>query len=711
MNKKVSWLVKGILFSVIFALGVLGYYLGKGFSLSAFLHISPETSALFREFLEHIYETSVLFWVNPLDDAPNGLVLLIEIVAMMATVFIIVSSFTTVFAHIWNCLSFFWKKSTTVYGAEDDEVAASIVENKMFGFFSPKGSKWIYKRSKNHIIMLGDDLENLDFYERNKKKFVGKKVHIMLNQIDPFLLKSTVDILDKDKSKSTDGLLDKLSARIKILYELHKIEKYINNNTIDFFKKILDTHFDRDRQPDIYYFNKYELAARLYWKKYNLFDELANSTQKIEIAILGYGNLGKAILKFGYLNSIYSLNQDLSFYVYGCTESEKEFLVSLNDKFGSVYKDILTRIVCVDGCVVDGKIAFNSIQFDSLKKMNRIILAQDSDNLELLQDLLKRDGTLKIHCYCEQNIDISKLILGDNCISFGNMTEILTEKNIKSEITYQNGKWFNFDYDLRDGNVGVLRDCSPDKICKVFNKCVEYRWEEQNGFLKGSNFARADHYWIQKRIRSESLRDYAKGNNEKYDNLQAAYEELDSVVGSVKNVSEKKDDAKKLLELLDNSDVNGYAKNAVTEFLSVILAEEIDVINIMRSLFKTNYVSFNTELIEELKECEEIITIIQVAFDKARCLKEKLGADGENDIDIILKTYCKMCTIEHIRWCLFHFVNHWSYGKRDKTRTIRKHNLLVPYSELPLDDQLKDGFYCKQVQQLIDASVESDMQY
>ena len=50
--------------------------------------------------------------------------------------------------------------------------------------------------------------------------------------------------------------------------------------------------------------------------------------------------------------------------------------------------------------------------------------------------------------------------------------------------------------------------------------------------------------------------------------------------------------------------------------------------------------------------------------------------------------------MEHIRWCRFHYLNHWNYGVpengKNKDASRRIHVCLVPFDELKKEDQVKD---------------------
>jgi len=98
--------------------------------------------------------------------------------------------------------------------------------------------------------------------------------------------------------------------------------------------------------------------------------------------------------------------------------------------------------------------------------------------------------------------------------------------------------------------------------------------------------------------------------------------------------------------------------------------------------------------------------------DKEKALNtewEKLNAftKGSNIVSgdyheirlMIMKNRKEKCTqdelseLEHIRWCRYHFMNHWKFGKTangKKDAANRLHPCLVPFSELSDADKKKD---------------------
>ena len=57
--------------------------------------------------------------------------------------------------------------------------------------------------------------------------------------------------------------------------------------------------------------------------------------------------------------------------------------------------------------------------------------------------------------------------------------------------------------------------------------------------------------------------------------------------------------------------------------------------------------------------------------------------------------------MEHIRWCRFHYINHWVYGpQKDEER--KTHPLLVDFSDLPYSEKEKDGIHNGKIMKMIE---------
>ena len=72
-------------------------------------------------------------------------------------------------------------------------------------------------------------------------------------------------------------------------------------------------------------------------------------------------------------------------------------------------------------------------------------------------------------------------------------------------------------------------------------------------------------------------------------------------------------------------------------------------------------------------------------------IEQKLFEDGALSEDS--ETAWKL---EHIRWCRFYFVNHWTYNEV-RNNAKRQHPMLVEYDKLPKSEKAKDGIYDERI--------------
>ncbi len=333
------------------------------------------------------------------------------------------------------------------------------------------------------------------------------------------------------------------------LYTIHK--KALKGSNVYILLQNTDPYLlgaTNEKEISVHFFNIYELMARHYWKQNSFYENRHKPV--IKVAIVGFGKVGEGIFKYGYMNNIYSLNQRFEYHIWGCSGTDAEFYQSLS----FVNEDAV--FIHENEAIQDAKLMVD---------MDRIILTENTQS-ELLQALLHLNATMPIHCYYPFPLRLMDFYAAENVKSVGCIENYLTEDTVINERLDQQAKYFNYDYSLRYSNTVAPAD---------YKKRAEEAWRDLDGFKKGSNVARADHYWIEKKLR-------------------------------------------------------------------------------------------------------------------------------EDEPDIPEETYWR---IEHIRWCRFHFINHWSYAPV-RNNQMRHHPLLVPFDQLSREEQEKDGIYDstlrKAIEELLD---------
>ena len=464
--EKIEKLIKK-LFWLPFLLGMTGYWLLAGLP-----------------FMDSLYASAALYFVNPVVDHSNPVILAAKLLAVIVTTSMILS----IVGNVWERAKHFLinrsDDSVCIYG--DTEAAVKLKKQIPRSYLCSTLAGKREFDSRDHIFMFSDEKQSLNAYLENRDRLAGKRVFIEVRNINPFLLKDTKP------------------------------------------------------EENIHFFSLIELSSRLYWKRYHFFSEVVEEKRQVDVAFLSYDGMGEAIFRYGYLNNIYSLTQQITYHIWGCSELQKRFLQSLP-------MENQDRIVIHDAPWEE--------EIDTIVQMDRVIITSD-DSLSTIEELVYRNKDLPIHYYAPKMLGYDRVLNAPYLREFGNLDEVITDENIRNEKLYRQAKLFNYDYCLLDY-------CSryPDKPCpEIDEKEMEQQWMSLDGFKKGSNVARADHYWIE-------------------------------------------------------------------------------------------------------------------------VLLEKTGIQPETAWEI-----------EHIRWCRFHRINHWSYAaKRNDDK--RKHNLLIPFEELPQNQKGKDGIF------------------
>ena len=389
-----------------------------------------------------LYATIALYFVNPVSEIHNIFVYISQYTAVIVTATALVEFIISASSLLDRWLDLRKEDSIVIYTDNGNELAERIHEQEAFknSVIEKDPEKFITK-AKNHIVMFQDDLKSLDFLSANEEALYVRK--------------------EKDKAKEK---------------KRNKAKVYVITDSIDSsLLKALDKS-----KIELHILNRYELMAREYWRQNNLEDSffskesLVLSPQTIKIAVIGYQKSGAAIFRYGYTNNIYSPYQRIEYHLWGCEGHEAAFVRSLD----TMNDDI---IEIHDGSPLDA--------VDEISKMDRIIIADTDDRLEVLQQLLFKDCNLNIHYYSENKIGLSEMFNGQNILVFGESDHVLTRENICDGKLYKMGKLLNYDFFLRNENKTAFDENE-----------MESKWDEADGYSKASSIAQADHYHIRKRI-------------------------------------------------------------------------------------------------------------------------------------------------------------------------------------------------------------------
>ena len=424
-------------------------------------------------FLEAVYATIALYFMNPDSDISNVYVLAAKFTSFLVVADVMFAVFEALHNSLRHIVSNRFSDSTAVYTDNQDwaRVITDYWKHSYLG--EPERHPEKLEKAKNHILMFEDDMKNLEIYNRCQKNLSGKDIYVMLNHTDPFLVKK------------------------------------------------LDN-------PHLKYFNIYEMMARKFWKDHDIYDEIIDnvSTDNVSnntvsdmaadgieidgtvfstvgddnaanrkngsyegtyrIAITDFGAAGEALFRYGFINNVYSSKQHIEYHIWGAEEHQRSFLQEINKKAGEI--EGCDDIIVHDGDPIDG--------MDILGKMSRIIISKLEDR-ELLQELLHRRVEADIYYFSDRSVNLDE-IYRKKVISFGQIKDILTEEYLRQDILSRQGMLFNYDYKLRSEERNAPADYENE---------MREAWAELDGFLKGSNLARADHYWIEKKLLDEGKAD------------------------------------------------------------------------------------------------------------------------------------------------------------------------------------------------------------
>ena len=389
-------------------------------------------------FWQSLYASIALYFVNPVSDVTNVWVILAEYLAVLVTASVVLMLLEAVMRALEHRRIRMFRDGTAIYS--DDELGEIVRDNLKHSYLCPVSDdadgRFKVQKTSNHVLMFSNDIRNMEFYTACKKAFSTGRVFILMRQTDLSLLKAL-------------------------------------------------------SEPNVRFFHLYTLMARMYWHENSLY-AFREQTQ-INVGIVGFGEAGRAIFRYGFLNNLFLPEQRIVYHIWNCPEQEWPFMEFLSEHTGNRDAVVLHREPWYD-------------QDGMLYDMDRIILAEsEPDVLSVLQTILLNRPDAVVHCFDGEDAEFSDYFASDNLISFGHFSEVLTDDNIRGDRLSRLGKLFHYDYMMQGKTV-------PEH----YEEEMELAWNALDGFKKSSSIARGDYYRIVRQLR----KDYPQFTEEVYQELE-----------------------------------------------------------------------------------------------------------------------------------------------------------------------------------------------
>lgn len=342
------------------------------------------------------------YTLNNTEPASNIFIELARWTAPLATAGGLIMAVTALKQRFRDFFTYLRGESIAVYGPQED--ISIILEQLGRRGIQIKDGERIPKAER--YIFLGDEAFNFLFYQKYESFFAGKQVYL--------------------KCSSMNGRVS--GANLNLFFEE-------------------------------------EIAARIFWKKQNLYNEAEQKNFRLNLIFPEFGLLEEQLLLWGLQNNIFHPGQEISYHIFGETE-----------RFQAVYHE-LSKIE--DSVIFHKEPWYESIEL--LEGADRIIV---SDTAELLSDLL--------FAIPEKSIDV--LAASRECVLHYESKERLRLffwrqeagklSNILEEKTLERAKSINLRYaHLYSGTEETKEN-------------MEAEWGKLDTFTKYSNISSADYHEV-----------------------------------------------------------------------------------------------------------------------------------------------------------------------------------------------------------------------
>lgn len=218
--------------------------------------------------------------------------------------------------------------------------------------------------------------------------------------------------------------------------------------------------------PHLYLFSPEETAARLFWKENCPYPLSLSADHQLKIAVLGFGKLGEELITQGIQCNIFSPDQRIEYHIFGEDNG---------------FTDTHPQLAEITDPIIFHDSPWYKEQ-DLLQECQMLIVAQQEDQLDLLQRLVKRYPRTLIHVFSAQPSGVAMLEKNTGLVGFDWKAKSMLLESICGTNIHYLAKKLN----LRYAHLysGVAED----------PKNLDTEWAKLDTFTRYSNISSANYH-------------------------------------------------------------------------------------------------------------------------------------------------------------------------------------------------------------------------
>lgn len=357
-----------------------------------------------QPFLDSLYSCIGMYVLNYGDTPSNLLLELARWTAPLVTASGVIMAVAAFRTFLGNRMKYLRRDSVAVYGPEEEK-AALLSSLGRRGIDG--GERFVPAQS---YILAGEEEENFAFYHCRREKLLNRRVYLKCSSL---------------REQSAAG-------------------------------------------ADLKLFGPEETAARLFWKRCNLYEASAEKNHCLKLVLIGFGRLGEEVLKQGLLNNVFSPGQKIEYHIFGDGEA-----------FCAIHSGL---------CEIEDPVLFHKEPWyqsrELLEEADLILLLTQEKQAGLLESLLLAVRHSRVIVFSSGASGVQLLAEQERFRLFPWKEEAGRLENIMEEPLLERAKRIN------------LRYCSLYQGTPENDGTKEAEWRKLDAFTRYSNISSADYHEV-----------------------------------------------------------------------------------------------------------------------------------------------------------------------------------------------------------------------